>query len=168
MREDIKKIPANQNEINLYCFIGEAILKIQSVEQALSHSITLKMNPDSTKEHADEVLKKHQAYTLGAAIKIAIKEKLYSLSLQDELTTFLTQRNWLVHKALAESQHGLNWENNKHDLFQKIKSISDRAENIQGEIEDDMIKFCTSKGKDMSKIIALLGLQKEGIRIQKL
>ena len=166
MKGNFKKIPANQDEITLYCFVGEALWKIQIVEQALSHSITLKMNPATTKELADEFLKQHQSYTLGTAIKVAIREKLYDSSLQDELNAFLGQRNWLVHKAMSESQHGLDWENKKEELFQKIKSISDRAESIQREIEYDMISFCSSKGKDMSKILALLKLQEEGVRVK--
>lgn len=163
---NVIKIPANQDEITLYCFMGEALWKIQIVEQALSHSVTLKMNPAETKEQADEVLKQHQSYTLGKAIKVAIKETLYNLSLQDELNAFLEQRNWLVHKAMFESQNDLNTENKKEELFNKIKSISDKAESIQHEIEYDMINYCSSKGKDMSKILALLKLQEQGIRIK--
>lgn len=166
MEANVIKIPANQNEITLYCFVGEALWKIQVVEQALSHSITLKMNPAETKERADEFLKQHQSYTLGTAIKIAIKEKLYDSSMQDELNAFLGQRNWLVHKAMSESYHGSNWEDKKEELFQKIKSISDRAESIQRKIEYDMINFCSSKGKDMSKILALLKLQEQGVRVK--
>ena len=166
MKGNVIKIPANQDEITLYCFIGEALCKVQIVEQALSHSITLKMNPAETKERADEFLKQHQSYTLGKAIKVAIKEKLYSLSLQDELNAFLEQRNWLVHKAIFESQNVLNTENKKEELFHKIKSISDKAESIQHEIEYDMINYCSAKGKDMSKILALLKLQEQGLRVQ--
>ena len=167
MSENIIKIPASQDEITLYCYVGEAVWKIQIVEQALSFSITLKMNPTATKEHADDFLKQHQSYTLGKAIKVAIKEKLYDSSLQDELNAFLVQRNWLVHKVMAESQHGLNWENKKEELFQKIKFVSDRAESIQREIEYDMLNFCSSKGKDMPKLRSLLKLQEQGVRIKR-
>jgi hypothetical protein len=146
--------------------MGEAVWKIQVVEQALSHSITLKMNPAETKERADEFLKQHQSYTLGKAIRVVIKENLYSLSLQEELNDFLEQRNWLVHKAMFESRNDLNTDNEKEELFKKIKSISDKAESIQHQIEYDMINFCSSKGQDMSKILALLKLQEQGVRIQ--
>jgi hypothetical protein len=166
MRENVIKIPASQDEITLYCFMGEALHKIQVVEQALSHSITLKMNSAETKERADEFLKQKLSYTLGKAIKVAIKENLYSTSLQEELNHFLEQRNWLVHKAMPESQNDLNTDNKKEELFKKIKSISDKAEGIQHEIEYDMISFCSSRGKDMSKILALLKLQEQGVRIQ--
>ncbi len=67
---------------------------------------------------------------------------------------------------MAESQHGLNWEDKKEQLFQRIKSISDRAESLHREIEYDMINLCSSKGKDMSKILALLKLQEDGIRVK--
>jgi hypothetical protein len=168
MTENIIKIPANENEISLYCFVGEAIWKIQIVEQALSCSITLKLNPAATKEQADKVLTQHQSYTLGKAINIASKEKLYDSSLQDELYTFLDQRNWLVHKAMAESQHDKNWEKEKEGLFQKIKSISDKAESIQRKIEYDMLDFCSSQGKNMPKLRELLKLQEQGVRIKRL
>lgn len=161
MRENVIEIPANKNEIDLYCFLGEALLKTQVVEQALSHSITLKMNPDATKERADEFLKQAQSYTLGKAIKIAIEEKLYNLSLQDELNAFLQQRNWLVHKVICGNEEDLNAGNIKEELFHKIKSISDKAESIHRVIEYDLIEFCSSKGKDMSETVELLNYKKK-------
>lgn len=167
MKKNVTKIPANNNEINLYCFVGEAVLKVQMVEQALSYSITLKMNPTETKERADEFLKQHQSYTLGKAIKIAINEELYNLSLQDELNAFLKQRNWLAHKVIIGNEEDFNAGNIKEELLNKIKDISDKAESILRAIEYDLIDFCSSKGKDMSETLALLKLQEQGIKIRK-
>lgn len=167
MKKNATKIPANNNEINLYCFVGEAVLKIQMVEQALSYSITLKMNPEETKEKADECLKQHQRYTLGQAIKIAIRENLYNLSLQDELNAFLKPRNWLVHKVIIGNEEDFNAGNIKEELLNKIKDISDKAESILRAIEYDLIDFCSSKGKDISETQTLLKLQEQGIRIRK-
>lgn len=76
------------------------------------------------------------------------------------------QRNWLVHKAIFESRDDLYNNDKKEKLFSKIKSISDKAESIQDEIQYDMINFCSAKGRDMSKIVAMLELQKQGVRIQ--
>ncbi len=163
----MKRILANPIEINLYYFLGEALLKIQMLEQALSYSITLKMNPDETKEQADEFLKKQQRYTLGQAIRIALEKKLFNTTIQDELNSFLEQRNWLVHSVLIGNEEEFNAGNIKEALFQKIKSISDKAESIQRVIEYDMIDFCSSKGKVMSKIKELLLLQEKGIRVRK-
>lgn len=161
----MKRIPANDTEITLYCFLGEALLKIQMLEQALSHSITIKMNPDKTKEKADEFLKKYQRYTLSLAIKTALEKKLFNTTIQDELDSFLVQRNWLVHNVLIGNEENFNAGNIKEELFQKIKSISNKAEDIKRVIEYDMIDFCSSKGKDMSKIKEVLQLQDKGMRV---
>ena len=167
MKENKIRIPVNTNEITFYCFLGEALIKIQMLEQALSYSITIKMNPDETREKADEFLKKHQRYTLGQAIKTALEKKLFNSAIQDELNSFLEQRNWLVHSVLIGNEEDFNAGNIKEELFQKIKSITYNAEDIKRVIEYDMIDFCSSKGKDMSKIKELLLLQDQGIRVRK-
>ncbi|UPQ79850.1 hypothetical protein M0M57_03215 [Flavobacterium azooxidireducens] len=167
MNDNFKKIPANDSEVNLYCFLGEALLKTQMAEQALSHSITLKMNPKETKERADKFLKQNQCYTFGQAIKIAIREKLYNSSLQDALNDFLQQRNWLVHKVICGNEEDFNKGNFKEELFHKIKSVSNNAESIQRVIQYDLIDFCSSQEKNMSETLELLKLQEQGIRIRK-
>ncbi|WP_379092481.1 hypothetical protein [Pedobacter sp. UC225_65] len=167
MKENVIKTTANGDEINLYTSLGEALLKTQVVEQALSHSITLKMNSNETKEQAEEFLKQQQNYTLGKAIRIAEKEKLYNLPLQNELNAFLNQRNWLIHKVIIGNEEDFNTGIIKEDLLVKIHSISDKAENIHRKIEYDLIDFCSSKGKDMSKIRSLLELQEQRIRTRK-
>lgn len=165
--KNMKRIPANTTEITLYCHLGEALIKTQALEQALSYSITLKINPDETKETADEFLKNQQRYTLGKAIKIALEKNLFNLVIQEDLNSFLKERNWLVHNVLIGNEENFNRGIIKEALFQKIKSISDKAEHIYRVIEYDMIDFCSSKGKDMSKIKELLILQDNGIRVQK-
>ncbi|WP_443946954.1 hypothetical protein ACJVDH_07550 [Pedobacter sp. AW1-32] len=77
MKEKAIKIHANVDEITMYKSLGEALMKTQVVEQALSHSITLKLNPDETKERADKFLRQQLRYTLGQAIKI-VNEKNYT------------------------------------------------------------------------------------------
>ena len=104
MKEKLVFKPANQAEIALYCLMGEALCIIQELEEALSHSITLKKHSAVTKERADEILNEQRSYTLGKAIKLAGKEKLYLLPLQNDLEDFNQKRNWLVHKAMFESR----------------------------------------------------------------
>lgn len=167
MKENAIKIPANDHEIALYTSLGEALMKTQVVEQALSHSITLKKNPDETKEQADEFLKRQQRYTLGHAIRVANEEKRYNISLQEELNAFLVQRNWLVHNVIPGNEEDFNAGIIKKDLLIKIDSIRDKAAIIHRKIEYDLIDFCESKGKAMSKIRAVLELQDQGLRIRK-
>jgi hypothetical protein len=156
MEQNLTTKPANQIEYTLFTLMGEALCKTQVVEQALSHSITLKTHPSVCKEEADQVLNKNRSYTLGKAIKLAQKDNLYSTSLQKALDDFLELRNWLVHNAMAEGKDSLYIDSLRNLLFQKIKSISNEAFKIQHAIELDMINFCESRGRDMSKILAVI------------
>lgn len=170
---DTKKqnISANEDEIKLYTYLGEALWKIQTVEQALSCFITLKLNPGANMEEADAFLNKLQSYTLGKAIKESKDKKLFDDSFQEELFCFLNERNWLVHKSLAEIQHEFDYFNKRKGIIKKlcnrIKDISDNAEIIKRKIEYDMIEFCESQNRNMSKISEILKLQEKGGRINK-
>ena len=92
--------PASQQELSLYCFVGESVCAVQHVEDVLSHSIVLKKIKPRLKSEADKHLEKNQSYTLGKAIKIAEKGSLYPELLQRELKGFLLERNWLIHKSV--------------------------------------------------------------------
>lgn len=158
--------PANPDEIALYCYMGEALCKTQLLEQALSHCITLKLNSDVTREAADEHLNELGHYTLGKAIHLSAKENLFNESLQRELYKFLDQRNWLVHKVLAESKHDMYKGVIREEVCDQIKAVATAAETLQRAIEMDMINFCEAKGKDMESVKARgVSMEGRGIRL---
>lgn len=157
MKENFAVQPASQDEIALYCYMGEALCMIQELEEALSHSITLKKYSTASREEADQALSKHRKrYTLGQAVQLSDKEKLYALSLQSDLNNFYQKRNWLVHKAMFECRDDLYTNSERDELFYRIKSIAVSAQKNQKAIELDMMNFCISKGRDMSKIFAVI------------
>lgn len=157
MEEKLVFIPASPSEISLYCCMGEALCMIQELEEALSHSITLKKYYAASKKIADEALNKHRKnYTLGKAVQLAGREKLYPEDLQNDLNDFYKERNWLVHKSMFESRDDIYSASSRSKLFQKIKSIADKARKLQHEIELDMADFCSMKGRDMSKVQAII------------
>jgi hypothetical protein len=104
MSENYRYKPASQQELSLYCFVGESVCAVQHVEDALSHSIVLKTEKKRIKSEADRLLEKHRSYTLGKAITIAEQASLYPESLQQELREFLSERNWLIHKSIAQGR----------------------------------------------------------------
>lgn len=137
---------------------------IQELESALSHSITLKKHHAVSKKLADDALiKHHEDHTLGKAIRLAEEENFYPLPLQKDLSDFNKRRNWLIHKAIFETRDDPYLDPRKHNLFEKIKSIADDARRLQHEIELDMVAFCTSRGRDMTKTLAVI----EGRHIEK-
>ena len=143
------------------------------VEQALSCLITLKLNPDVNKKQADSFLKNLQNnYTLGKAIKKAKENKLLNESFQVKLDSFLKERNWLIHKSLAEVQQVFDCYDKRRgiiiSLCNRIKEVSGNAEVIKREIEYDMIDFCETKNRDMSHLRELVKFQERGVRIYKI
>jgi hypothetical protein len=108
---------------------------------------------------------------LGKAITESKDKKLFEDSFQEELFCFLDKRNWLVHKSLAEVQHEIDYFNKRKGIIKtlcnRIKDITDNAENIKRKIEYEMIEFCESQNRDMSRMREILKLQESGMRIYK-
>lgn len=64
-----------QELLTLFCLLGETVFMIQLLEDALSHSITLKKDVKKPrfvpKARANEILKVYRTLPLGKAIKAA-------------------------------------------------------------------------------------------------
>ena len=149
---------AIKSEIKLYTCLGEAMAMIQFLEDCLSHSIIIKMNPRNiSRTHADEILSVHRKYTLGKGIKIGRDEKLFSDEIQSNLDDFLPQRNWLVHKSIAQNEIDSEAAGARViEVTKRIKAIGDRAQEILRVLEEDLIDHCSSRGADMSGVRAAI------------
>ncbi|MBN8878041.1 MAG: hypothetical protein J0I32_10880 [Sphingobacteriales bacterium] len=147
--------PANQQEIMLYTRMGEAICQIQILEQALTHCLTLKLNPDVAESEANNFLLQQQQKTFGTAVRLAAKKGAYPEELQKSLEELLDQRNWLVHHAMRDSQQG-NRIVVMESILKKVKSITDKAEKLQQLLEWDLIDFSASKGRNVSRLIEMM------------
>lgn len=154
MSTKFRNKPASQQELSLYCFVGESVCAVQHVEDALSHSIVLKKDKKRIKSEADQLLEKHRSYTLGKAITIAEQASLYPKSLQQELREFLSERNWLIHKSIAHGRDEWDLNVSREQLFFRIKAITTQAQKLQQLIEEDMLEFAEANGIDMSRVRA--------------
>lgn len=154
--------PANQEQMWLYARMGEAICQVQILEQALSHCLALKLNPDVEESEANIFLLQQQRNTFGNVVRLAAKKGAYSDELQKALEEVLDQRNWLVHHAMRDSQQG-NRIVVMDSILQKIKSITDKAERLQQLLEWDLIDFSASKGRNVSRLIEVM-IQEKGPR----
>lgn len=88
------------------------------------------------------------------AIKIAEQAQLYSEPLQQELEGFLSERNWLVHKSIAQSRDDWDLNVSREQLFRRIKAINAQAQKLLHWIEEDLMSFSEANGKDMSRVRA--------------
>ena len=154
MSDNYRYKPASQQELSLYCFVGESVCAIQHVEDALSHSIVLKKLKRRIKSEADQLLEKHRSYTLGKAIKLAEQERLYSESLQQELREILSERNWLIHKSIAQGRGEWDLNISREQLFCRVKAITTHAQKLLHMIEEDLLDFSEANGVDMTRVRA--------------
>ncbi len=154
MKENNRFKQASEQELTLYCVAGEAVCAIQHVEDALSHSIVLKKISPESKKEADNLLDKHRSYTLGNAIKISKQECLYPEVLQQGLDDFLSDRNWLIHKSIAQNRRDWDLNVSRDELMARIKAITVKANNLQRLIEEDMMQFAEGNGFNMSRVKA--------------
>ena len=108
-----------------------------------------------SKAEADEHLKKYRKHTLGDAIKVVKKDKLFDKNLEQKLDEIREDRNWLIHRslyqALDSSPDRISFEHRKDELYIKIKTITHEANDIQHLISEDLLKFCEDQGADMSR-----------------
>jgi hypothetical protein len=154
MNENHKFKQPSDQEKALYCLAGEALCAVQHVEDALSHSIVMKKTKPWQRKEADNLLEKHRTYTLGRAIKIARKDKLFPDLLQQELDDFLSKRNWLIHKSIAQNRREWDLNVSRDKLMTDIKGITVQAHKLQRSIERDLIQFAEDNGVNMSRVKA--------------
>ena len=152
MGNEYRMKPASQQEALLYLLIGESVCTIQHVEDALSHSIVLKMSRPRIKSEADQLLEKYRSFTLGKAVTISEKEGLYPEPLTNKLRGLLFERNWLIHKSVAQNRDGWDLNISRDKLMGRIKTIIIQAHNILRLIEEDLIKYSEENGVDMSQV----------------
>lgn len=146
--------PASQEEVFIFTMMGQALLNIQVLEDALSRSITLKADVGHPRKvsraEVDELLKKRQSLTLGQAKGVAAQKGLYADELQAALGAFLEERNWFVHKSLDDVYIPAR----RNALVARLNAIALEAHRIQRAIEDDLISFSERNGLDMSAVKA--------------
>jgi len=156
MTAQFDKVLASRDVASLYYILGEALCMIQLLEDALSHSITLKKDvrvPYSMPKAAAAVfLQKNRSLTFGQALKMAKKYKLCSDILLDRLAVFLAERNWLVHKCLIENIDNMHEALKREQVFYKIKTIFNTANILQRAVEEDLMHFSELRGLDMSGV----------------
>lgn len=153
MKQTDIKYPASQREAALFSLVGEAVCKIQFLEDAINHSIAIK-NPKATnRKDADRILDKgRKKNTFGDAVKIIEKKKLLPEDLQNDLANFKGERNWLIHKSMPYHIDELYVEQGCLNLFNRIKKISDTAEILQRAVETEMMEWCVENGMDITNV----------------
>lgn len=145
----IKKQPLTprQQASVLYTLLGRAVWSIQHLEDALNAAIAIK-NPKATnRTEGDKIRNSNRELPLGRAIGRAEKEKTFEKDFQENLRSFLADRNWLIHRCMHESVDDAGAILDESQLFTKIRDIELSAVSLKEAIEIDILNFCEANGR---------------------
>ncbi len=139
------------NELDaLYREIGEGIWHLQHVEDVLNTLITLKVEVKTpghvTHEEAQGLLARHRRNTFGVSLGIAKKNSVVPSSLEERLTHFKEERNWLVHRSLNTHGELLYTEEGRTQIFARLANFSVEAKALQFDITNEIALFAESQG----------------------
>jgi hypothetical protein len=141
----------NADELHtLFTLIGQGIWHLQTVEDALHNTITLKRNvitPGSiTQEEAKTLLAQHRRKTLGQSLRISREAQTLSTDLQKRLEHFKEERDWLVHRSVHQNGDDLYVDEKRVALMNRIKSFSKEAKTLQKLIASELEDFVVFHG----------------------
>lgn len=145
------KIPIDSENLHeFFALVGQGIMHIQHVEDALSTCLALKIDVKEksrvTPEEAYRMLAKHRGNTFGTSLKIAEKNHVLSSELMSALKEFKEKRDWLVHKSLNQNGNDIYSHNSRTALFHRLGNIIDEAIHLQKLVASEIESFALSKG----------------------
>ena len=96
--------PASQQELSLYCFVGESVCAVQHVEDALSHSIVLKKTKPCLKSEADQLLRNTVHILLVKLSRLPNKQAYILSHYSKNLKNFCQREIGLFIKVLRKAE----------------------------------------------------------------
>lgn len=151
--------PSAEEVATLYWLIGQAVWLIQNFEDAMSHSIAVKLDLKDvplgslTMEDATEVLSKYRKLTLGQAVVRARANSVYGSDLLGKIANLLEERNWLVHRLIRERGSAMNNDTKRDALFARIKDIATTASDLQKALANDLEATLAARGANLEMIL---------------
>jgi len=141
----------NEDELGLFfSLIGQGIWYLQHVENALVTCLTVKgelKKPGSIeKDEAERILSKHRKNTLGTSIRIAEKKGVLSPELMNALRKFKNERDWLVHRSMAENGDDLYTDAGREGVLMRLYAFSEEAQALQRLVAKELEDYVVANG----------------------
>jgi hypothetical protein len=120
------------NEQNLFQFyerMGQCLYQIQCFENAIEHYLVHVHQTDMTmeREEIERIYKIHDKFTIGHLFKEVMKCEKLPNELENRITNFIGERNWLVHHCRKENKDDLFNENKFPLLLERLDNLSDES-----------------------------------------
>jgi hypothetical protein len=144
--------PTTEETSAFYEAVGQGIWYLQFLEDALNKYLTIRIDlktPGRVPEGAAlEALKKRSKGTLGASLKAGREAGVFDSTIEERLTAFLEERNWLVHRCLDTSGHSLYTDEGRRTLLERILDFIEEAKSLQKAFGKGIEEYARSQGVD--------------------
>lgn len=139
----------------LFSEIGCALWQIQAAECALLHHIVLVLKEPDDLEAYESLATKEGKRTLGQLIQELRKHSNLPTNLNDRMSAFLDERNWIAHHIFRESHSDLHSETKAPILLQRIESLADEALEVAKMFTDATRDWVVANGVSENRLVAL-------------
>lgn len=151
--------PMTQDKLDaLFTAVGAGVWYVQLVEDGLCHTIVLIRDiqkiPGVTLDQATAIIRTHRKSTFGFALRKAREAAVVPAPLLDRLTSLKHERDWLVHRALADNGDDLYDDALFVRFIERIAAMVEEAKHLQKELSDHLQQFVVSKGVDPKRLEA--------------
>ena len=140
---------------DLFSEIGCALWQIQAAECALLHHIVLVLKEPDDLEAYEKLATKEGKRTLGQLIHELRKHSDLPTDLDDRMSIFLDERNWIAHHIFRESHSDLHSATKAPILLQRIESLSDEALAVAKMFADATRDWVVANGVPEDRLEAL-------------
>ena len=149
-RISVSRPPTEEEVSLLYHDIGKGVWHLQYVEYALNTLIALRVDIREpgrvTHEAAQAALAKHRGGVLGNSVKTARDNSLLPIELEQELSAFIAERNWLIHRSIDSHGELLYTEAGRTETFARLEKFISDAKALQHGIAEQIEQFAESQG----------------------
>lgn len=134
--------------------MGRSLCAVQVLEHMLAYYLGLwaDLPPNESRELVESSLE----LTLGTLHKRLRKFNLVPEGLEDRLTTYREERNWLVHHVYSQSWEDQFSPSKAPKLLQRIDAVHDEAKQLTtlfDQLNDD---WMTQNGYDAAQLQAIM------------
>ena len=141
----------------VYAAIGSAVWHLQFLEDVVVTYLTmrLRLSRPLTQEQAFAVLAAERQKTLGVLFNDAKAGGLVKGDLAKAFDALLTERNWLIHRAMLDCSDRLYTDEGVSTLLSRVRLLAQSAIDLKKRIYDDVRTWCIEGGVDIAKAEAI-------------
>ena len=128
--------------------MGKALWEVQGVEGMLAryHAIVFQLDNAPTLEEIQRQFEENFKHTAGRLVGLIKRADGENDIAADELESFVSERNWLVHKLRAADYLALTEENGFNQVIERVQALDKKSEELIFMFHNKLIEYFVGLG----------------------